>query len=268
MSEVEIELPAIKYRMVLPDADTDYIQRGIRDNRAPYERSMLEDMASRLPEGGLVVDVGANVGNHTLYLAASGARVVAYEPNAELADAISSSVRLNGFAETIEIRCLGVGARAGQGGFETLNAANLGAQRLREGDGDLPIVALDAETFPGSVALLKIDVEGGELDVLHGAHTLISQDRPAIYVECAQEIEFERVSRWMEQAGYLVWDTWNGTPTHLFLPCENLSLERKVARLNAMLTKTQVYGSQRRLISAQKLLQKLNKSLLASFKRN
>lgn len=54
MSEVEIELPAIKYRMVLPDADTDYIQRGIRDNRAPYERSMLEDMASRLPEAALL----------------------------------------------------------------------------------------------------------------------------------------------------------------------------------------------------------------------
>ena len=60
----------VSYRIVLPNRETDYIQKGIVESQHPYELEMLEDMASRLQPGDRVLDVGANIGNHTMYLAA------------------------------------------------------------------------------------------------------------------------------------------------------------------------------------------------------
>ena len=82
----------VSYRIVLPNRETDYIQKGIVESQHPYELEMLEDMASRLQPGDRVLDVGANIGNHTMYLAAvAGAQVTAFEPNAPLATAIRQS---------------------------------------------------------------------------------------------------------------------------------------------------------------------------------
>ena len=47
----------------------------------PYELSMLQDLRVRLHPKVIVIDVGANIGNHALYLAATvGARVIASSP--------------------------------------------------------------------------------------------------------------------------------------------------------------------------------------------
>lgn len=60
-----VEDAGISYALFLPNADRDHIQKLIRGSGAPYERDMLRDMASRLSPGALVVDAGANIGNHT-----------------------------------------------------------------------------------------------------------------------------------------------------------------------------------------------------------
>ena len=54
----------LQYEIVLPDADKDHIQRMIFETGKPYELDMLRNMRSRIAEGDLVLDIGANVGNH------------------------------------------------------------------------------------------------------------------------------------------------------------------------------------------------------------
>src|SRR5690554_2715511 len=104
-----ISVDGVEYTIQLPHADSDYIQGKIKKEKAPYELSMLRDMASRVEPGSLVVDVGANIGNHALYLAAvKGCKVYAFEPNVELCDGLRKSIRDNEFQDLIFVHQCGV----------------------------------------------------------------------------------------------------------------------------------------------------------------
>ena len=218
--------------MALPDRETDYIQRGIAARGEPYESQMLADMASRLVAGDVVVDVGANVGNHTLYLAVvAGCRVEAVEPDASLADAIRRSARANDVTASVTVHAMALGAAAGTGSVVTPDPSNLGRQYVRMGEGDVPVRALDALDLPRPVRAIKVDVEGTELDVLRGGRDLLLADRPLLYVECATDGAFGAVAAWLDELGYAYWETYNATPTHLFLPAEGMGGDQLARRL-------------------------------------
>ncbi|MFL6633822.1 MAG: FkbM family methyltransferase, partial [Massilia sp.] len=228
----ELSADGVSYRMVLPNADVDYIQRKLATEHVPYELPMLEDMRTRLSADDLVVDAGANIGNHTMYLAAVvGCRVVAFEPNAKLAEALRASLALNALNGKVDVRELGLGKRAGRGQFTKNIPDNLGAQSITGGEGPLEIAPLDSIDFPAQVKAVKIDVEGMELDVLEGASSLIGRDRPIGYVECADQVSFRQVHQWMVAKNYGYWDTFNATPTHLFLPSEQTTVDQRLSRL-------------------------------------
>ncbi len=220
------------YSIYLPNADIDYIQKKISTERQPYELEMLQDIQANVSAGDLVLDVGANIGNHTLYLAAiAECKVVSFEPNASLIEALRRSVEINQLSERVTLMPYGVGHSAGQGHFAAIMQENLGGQSIEIGEGDIRIVALDELELPGRVRLIKIDVEGMELPVLQGAAGLIEKDRPLIYVECMNADHYKTISAWMESHGYTYWNTFNATPTHLFRAAESVSLDMRLARL-------------------------------------
>jgi len=220
------------YSIYLPNADTDYIQKKISNDNQPYELEMLEDIQAHVSAGDLVLDIGANIGNHTLYLAAiAGCKVTSFEPNAALIEALSRSLEINQLSELVTLMPYGVGHTAGKGHFSKLMEENLGGQIIEVGDGEIRIVALDELEFDDPVKLIKIDVEGMELPVLEGAARLIAKDRPLIYVESIDAEHYKTISAWMERHGYTYWDTFNATPTHLFRPAESVSLDMRLARL-------------------------------------
>lgn len=220
-----------RYSLFLPHCETDYIQGKIVAEQRPYELLMLEDMGRRVCAGDLVLDIGANVGNHTLYLAAvAGCQVIAFEPNQELVGALSSGIEMNGFSERVAVRCLAVGEADARGRFERAIPENLGAQRIVQGGGDIEIVALDELHFDHAVKLLKIDVEGMEMAVLRGAEQLLQKDRPMVYVECLSMDEFLAVADWLQARGYSYLETFNASPTHLFLPSEQVAGGQRLAR--------------------------------------
>ena len=64
------------------ETDDDHIAGVIRKTATFYEAEMLADIRSRLFFAELAVDVGAHVGNHTLYFAhVLGLQTIAFEPN-------------------------------------------------------------------------------------------------------------------------------------------------------------------------------------------
>lgn len=229
---VALSIGSKHYSIYLPNADTDYIQKKISTELQPYELEMLQDIQANVSPGDLVLDIGANIGNHTLYLAAiANCKVTSFEPNASLIEALRRSVEMNQLGERVTLMPFGVGHAAGQGHFAAIMEENLGGQSIDIGEGDIRIVALDELEFREHVRLIKIDVEGMELPVLEGAVNLIDQDRPLIYVECMNADHYKTISTWMERHGYVYWDTFNATPTHLFRPAESVSLDMRVARL-------------------------------------
>ena len=174
-SFLTLEQKGRSYEILLPDPD-DHIQKSILRTGEPYELEMLRDMRMRLAPGDLVLDIGANVGNHTLYLAAiADARVIAFEPNVHLAEGIAVSAARNALDGQIKVRAFAVGAAAGHATFARLTPENLGAQALALGAGWIEVMPLDALGIEGPVRALKIDVEGMEIDVLAGA---VESDRP------------------------------------------------------------------------------------------
>jgi len=68
------------------------------------------------------------------------------------------------------------------------------------------------------VSLIKIDVEGHEEAVLHGAETLIARDHPFFIIECEERHKpgsVERVRQWMASRGYRGWFFRDGKLTSL-----------------------------------------------------
>ncbi len=229
---VRISEGGFEYLIYLPDKGTDYIQTHIFNQKIPYERDMLVSMCCHLQEADVVLDIGANVGNHTLYLASvSQAKVLAFEPNRHLADAIRRSVQLNGLEDTVSVSNLGLGKVPGCGHFERDIPENLGMQRLEVGDGGIEIARLDDQNIPSPVKIIKIDVEGMELDVLEGGRNLILRDRPLLYIESATEADYRQISTYLAELGYGYWESFNATPTHCFRPLASISLNEQVERL-------------------------------------
>ena len=229
-----ILVDGLDYQIALPHRDTDYIQGKIAKEGAPYELSMLRVMAGRLAPGDLVLDVGANVGNHSLYLAAAGFTVHAFEPNDSLCDALQQSIRANSFESCLKLHTVAIGARPGKAHFNHLDSSNLGAQSLavdHDGSGNIQLIRIDDIKFDHPIKAIKIDIEGMELPALLGAVHQIEQDRPALYIECQTEDAFTLIHDWVSQKGYIYWDTFNATPTHLFLDERTVRASQRFERL-------------------------------------
>lgn len=228
---VRLEDRGVGYELYLPDPE-DYIQKLIRDNGKPYELDMLHDMCLWLGEESLVVDAGANVGNHAVYLAAvTGAHVVAFEPNALLAEHLRKSIVRNGLESRLDVREQGLGRIHACARFKEQLPENRGAQALETGSGDMEVVRLDDILLSRPVTMLKVDVEGMEMDVLEGARKTILRDRPLIYIESQDEASFKRLAAWAAANDYGYWESFNITPTHLFRPIGSFTLDQRLERL-------------------------------------
>jgi FkbM family methyltransferase len=156
--------------------------------REGIERLSLEVVARLLDPDSSVVDCGANVGTFTVCAALSvgpDGRVVAFEPADGPRSALEANCTRHGISHRVEIRAQGVGRSAGTAAFNEY-PTDLVSGMLRSPFSDdepmvrtVDLVALD-EAVLGPVDLLKVDVEGLELDVLDGARSLLSGSEPPV----------------------------------------------------------------------------------------
>lgn len=152
----------------------------------------FEDMAfvlHALRPGDLFVDVGANVGSYSILAAgACGARVVALEPGPTAFARLLDNVRLNGLEGLVSAKPLAVGAGAGRvrltADLDTLNHVVAEGEPAGPRLVDVALATLDSALGGARPALVKIDVEGYEADVLKGAAgVLASEELWAVLVE-------------------------------------------------------------------------------------
>lgn len=136
------------------------------------------------------IDIGANLGLHTLAAARAmqgKGRIFAFEPFEPTQRLLAESIRINEFTSIVEIHQAAVSNRAGR---KTLylggSSGHHSLYKIAQSSGallqtvDVPLVKLsDIVPESISVSLIKIDVEGAELDVLDGAKSLIAS-KPSI----------------------------------------------------------------------------------------
>lgn len=145
-----------------------------------YEQSFQSLFFSLVPDGGVVCDIGANVGFYSLLAARKAARVLAFEPLPENLTFLRRHVELNSLQQRIEIFPFAASDHDGQGMFSIV-PGNRSEGSLRP-DGTLPVRTIRLDSLGIVPDLIKIDVEGNEHAVLCGARQTLTAHHPSILV--------------------------------------------------------------------------------------
>lgn len=176
-----------RYGVMLANVHDLYISRSLLVY-GEFSAAELELLLPLLQPDDWVLDVGANIGTHTLAFARAVPRglVLAFEPQRQVFQMLNANVALNALGNVSTLQ-QGVGAQAGQltiPPLDHLQEGNFGAFPLTgwtQGE-SVAVTTIDNLQLPRA-ALLKIDVEGMELEVLQGAAETIKRHQPLLYVE-------------------------------------------------------------------------------------
>src|SRR5262249_11882753 len=155
-------------------ANDSYIGRSL-DMYGEFSEGEIEVFEQIVRPGMTVIDVGANIGTHTIYFSNAvgvDGRVLAFEPQRTLYQMLCSNIALNLNRNVVAVNA-GLAAKAGtvivpridysRGG----NFGGLALGQWEKGD-EVPLHTLDSYSLK-SCHLIKIDVEGMEREVLEGA---------------------------------------------------------------------------------------------------
>ena len=149
----------------------------------PETHAFLRHAAATARASFAFVDVGANIGEMVVDMAGRPqvARVIAFEPHPVCAAVCEANLRLSD--RTGEVRCALVGDGSAQ--VFVIDAKEPQLSGISRADAGVAVVTtrLDDVLEDVANAVLLIDVEGAELDVLRGATSFIDRARPLIIFE-------------------------------------------------------------------------------------
>lgn len=155
-----------------------------------FTRKLIKRMKSDSPL--ILVDVGASIGNHTLYLCDLCDSVFSFEPNPVAYDRLNANIADSGF-DSIETIPIGLFNKKDRLPFAVPNKTNLGSARIVDSgkhqlmiDVDRGDVLLEGK-LRGDLALIKIDVEGHEQNALVGLERVIKNHLPVIMFEYSSD---------------------------------------------------------------------------------
>jgi FkbM family methyltransferase len=138
----------------------------------PDHREMLA-WRNGLRPGDLFVDVGANVGSYAIWAAESGAEVIALEPADDTFALLEENVALNGYP----IKTIRAAAGAVPGTARFTSGRDCVNRLDPDGISEITVATIDSIIGNRTIAGMKVDVEGFEIDVLLGCERALSEHR-------------------------------------------------------------------------------------------
>lgn len=200
---------------------SDFVQWLTYMGAENRQRERLLALAKR---DATVIDVGANIGDTLLSIGqriGPKGRAIGFEANPETLQKCQANIWLNAMPQ-VRVEGVGLGAKIGELGFGRAASGNSGADRFMPGGAiTVPIITLDSyvdEQALERVDLIKIDVEGFEMNVLHGANATLARFRPVLFLElCDANLREQGSSAaallaWLEDREYAVHDALSGAP--------------------------------------------------------
>jgi FkbM family methyltransferase len=175
------------------------------------ESAVQEAMIRHLGPGGVLFDIGANVGFFSLLgsrLVGPAGSVYAFEPTPDNVAAIECNVALNSF-QNVTVIAKAVSSRPGHSRLYVVDDQSwsrleeVGEHPLTERVIDVELVAIDDAVRDGKLpppTVVKIDVEGAEVAVIEGMRETLRDHRPALI--CELHGTHEEFVRAMSQHGY------------------------------------------------------------------
>ena len=170
------------------------------------------------------IDIGSNIGNHAIEFAKYFKKVICYEPNPRAYDLLATNTK---HLKNVEVFNWGIGSKEE---FLKLqeNINNIGGSSAKYQIDAKNIVNIEIKPLDNfldsfkKVMLLKIDVEGMEIDVLRGAEKIITKFYPLIcfeqhktdFLDCFNETE---VVDWLRKKDYKIYAIYKPTKKNIIV---------------------------------------------------
>jgi FkbM family methyltransferase len=134
-------------------------------------------------ENSIALDIGANIGNHSIYFKNHFKKVLSYEPLMTTFEVLKINTRR---FENIEIYNFGISNQNGEFSMK-VDPANIGGSKVDSSasceDLKFEFFTLDYLKLNQEIGMIKIDVEGHEYEVLKGAEKTIKKHMPIVLFE-------------------------------------------------------------------------------------
>lgn len=218
------------YRMVGPDTGFgvgfQILERAAFDPvEVELAVQLLEARRRYFGDGAVAIDCGANIGAHTIEwaIAMTGwGSVVAIEAQERIYYALAGNIALNNCFNAIAMHAA-VSSETGVMKIpapDYLTASSFGSLELRPSattefigqaidyseEKMVPVQKMTLDALQLSrVDLIKIDIEGMEMEALEGGQQLIEKARPILLIEQIKTVR-ERLRAWLQERGYEVID--------------------------------------------------------------
>lgn len=193
----EVHSRATGQRLRLASFSKNYLSFELFWRGLDYYEPLTAALLTRLADfTNLFVDAGANIGCHTLRLAAARPEmdIIAFEPNPKLHTLLEANIRANGFrrvtAEPVALSCQQGNLPLYLSYSDMSASLDRGFETNHIGVVNVPVNTLDnylaGKIVPNRRFLLKVDVEGHEPEFFAGAADTIRRCRPDIVAEAAR----------------------------------------------------------------------------------
>jgi FkbM family methyltransferase len=186
--------------------------------RGEHEPGIQRAISAMVRPGDVVYDVGAHLGSLALgaaRLVGESGRVVAFDGDPENIQRLRENSQRNHLSECVQVVHAAVWSRQSASeisfrrGKEQLSQGGVESDGYRPvlGNGEMisvPVTTLDDFLTGGGPVprLIKIDVEGGEYEVLRGGASLFAVQRPLVIVEVHHQEAADKIGAWLEEFRY------------------------------------------------------------------
>lgn len=197
----------------------DHIIKVIENSKSFYEIRLLEEIKN-LNLKGTYIDIGANIGNHTIFFAkeTKASKVVSFEINRVIYDKLKENCE-NNKSKKYEIYNIGLFSSRKFVTLSDIDKNNVGMTHIIDNTkGNIMVDKLDdIINKEYDISLIKIDVEGAEVDVMLGGIETIKNFKPIIIAELKDDNIYNDFFNILEPIGYSTNKiSYCHTPTYIF----------------------------------------------------
>ena len=195
----------------------DRLLNIVRNSKIFYEIELLEAILKKNIKG-VYLDIGANIGNHTLFFAkvCPSTKVYSIEPLNDTYTSLKKNIQLNNLESKVKTINLAMSDKIEQLGFVIPNHNSVGTAMMTEGTG-ISASTID-HTFDliDDISIIKIDVEEFEVKVIDGAIDTLKKHHPLLVIEIKTKEKLKQIDDRLFPLGYSNIGRYCATPTYIF----------------------------------------------------
>jgi len=207
LSMIDDVWPIDDIKFYVPNYPYENLQRHIVDRREFYEENILEQLDRYLDNHSVIFDIGANIGNHSLYWAkrTHAQKIYAFEPVLSTYKILEKNIAINRLEDIVMPFNIGLSEQDGYANILTYGMEGIGSTQLQQSkDGEMVVQRLDSLPLTDElerVDFVKIDVEGFECRVLRGGRKFFQKFKPIVFIESFPD-KFNETDSILKDYGY------------------------------------------------------------------